>query len=87
MKNDEYNNLSQEAANYDKRFDKILKMNTESERRKIAAMAMQGFLANSEMMPNPQIKDKDLPKVVAYTCVRFADALIAELNKKKDGNN
>lgn len=87
MKNDEYNNLSQEAANYDKQFDKILKMNTESERRKIAAMAMQGFLANSEMMPNPQIKDKDLPKVVAYTCVRFADALIAELNKKKDGNN
>ena len=65
-------------------FDKILRMNTEAERRKIAAMAMQGLLANCKIVPNPNIPDEDIPKLLAEMCVKIADALIAELNKKKD---
>ncbi len=70
-----------------KDFNRIIEMNTEVERRKFAAMAMQGVLANCNMVPNPNIPDVDMPKSLAETCVKIADALIAELNKKKDGSN
>lgn len=60
-------------------FDHLLEMNTEAERRKIAAMAMQGLLANPDY-ENRSSRD------VASRSVIYADALIAELNKKKDGS-
>lgn len=56
-------------------FDKILRMNTEAERRQFAAMAMQGLLANDFSVSY---------KECALDAVAYADALIAELNKKKD---
>ena len=58
-------------------------MNTEAERRKIAAMGMQGLLSNSEIIVQG-LTDKD-KKDLAREAVSVADALIAELNKKKDG--
>lgn len=64
-------------------FDRILGMNTEAERRHIASMALQGLLANCKIVPNPNIPDEDMPKLLAEMCVKIADALIAELNKKK----
>ena len=64
-------------------FDRIIELNTEVERRKIAAMAMQGMLSNSEIiiqaLTNKEKKD------LAREVVSIADALIAELNKEKDG--
>lgn len=66
-------------------FNRIIEVNTEAERRKFAAMAMQGILANCKIVPNPNIPDEDMPKLLAEMCVKIADALIAELNKKKDG--
>lgn len=42
-------------------------------RTEIAARAMQGLLSNSDVIANP--------KNCAEIAVRFADALIAELNK------
>lgn len=64
-------------------FNHIIEMNAEVERRKIAAMAMQGMLSNSEIiiqaLTNKEKKD------LAREVVSIADALIAELNKKKDG--
>lgn len=65
-------------------FNRIVEMNTEVERRKFAAMAMQGLLANCKIVPNPNIPDEDMPKLLAEMCVKIADALIAELNKKKE---
>lgn len=56
-------------------FNRIVEMNTEAERRKIAAMAMQGIIANGELV--------DLDEVTDMALI-YADALIAELNKKKD---
>lgn len=67
-----------ETINFD--FDKILRMNTEAERRQIAAMAMQGLLA-SPVDYSMQSKE---PGYIAKFSVECADALIAELNKKKD---
>lgn len=52
----------------------------EAERRKIAAMAMQGLLASPESY---SVQSKE-PKYIAKLAVECADALIAELNKKKD---
>ena len=65
-------------------FSRILEMNTEAERRHIASMALQGLLANCKIVPNPNIPDEDMPKLLAEICVKIADALIAELNKKKE---
>ena len=83
VKNKQNRNLSQETAICDKQFDKILEMNTEVERRWIAAMVMcailtkpMDFFSISECM--------DIENSVAKKSVAFADALIAELNKKKD---
>lgn len=59
-----------------KDFNRIVEMNTEAERRKIAAMIMASMMQN--------VKWGDKYSHIAYTSVSAADALIAELNKKKD---
>lgn len=71
-------------------FDKILRMNTEAERRQFAAMAMQSLLSN-QLVYNKAVdefptEDGTHNKYfgVAQCAVAFADALIAELNKKKE---
>lgn len=51
-------------------------------RQQIAAMAMQGILSNSEIIVNA-LTNEDKKKL-AIESVSIADALIAELNKKKD---
>lgn len=66
-------------------FNRIVEMNTEAERRQIAAMAMQGLLSNSEIIVQG-LTDKD-KRDLARESVSIADALIAELNKKKYGCN
>ena len=55
--------------------NRIMEMNTEAERRKIAAMAMQGIIANGELVDPDEVTDMALI---------YADELIAKLNKKKD---
>ncbi len=55
-------------------FDRILAMNTKAERRQIAAMAMQGLLANSN---SPYGRYEE----IAQFAVAHADALIVELKK------
>ena len=54
--------------------NRIIEMNAEAEKRKIAAMAMQGIIANGELVDPDEVTDMALI---------YADALIAELNKKK----
>lgn len=71
-----------ENPNTNDNFDRILRMNTEAERRQIAAMVMQGLLSNSEIIVQA-LTDKD-KRDLARESVSIADALIAELNKKKD---
>lgn len=56
-------------------FNRIMEMNTEDERRKIAAMAMQGIIANGELVDPDEVTDMALI---------YADELIAKLNKKTD---
>ena len=56
-------------------FNSIIEMNAEAERRKIAAMAMQGIIANGELVDPDEVTDMALI---------YADELIAKLNKKKD---
>lgn len=56
-------------------FNRIVEMNTEAERRKFAAMAMQGIIANGELVDPDEVTDMALI---------YADELIAKLNKKKD---
>lgn len=56
-------------------FNRIIEMNAEAERRKFAAMAMQGIIANGELVDPDEVTDMALI---------YADELIAELNKKKD---
>ena len=56
-------------------FNRIIEMNAEAERRKFAVMAMQGIIANGELVDPDEVTDMALI---------YADALIAELNKKKD---
>lgn len=71
-------------------FNRILEMNTEAERRHIAAMALQGLLANTAIYEH-KLKDQfegnvpfDADTHLAHMALIYADALIAELNKKKD---
>lgn len=59
-------------------FSYRLAMNTEAERRKIAAMIM------ASMMQNAKWGDKC--SHIASMAVSATDALITELNKKKDGS-
>lgn len=67
-------------------FNRILRMNTEVERRKFAAMAMQGILANPDEVHRAGIcsKANKMPVAIAEYAVACADALIAEFNKKRD---
>lgn len=58
----------------DDNFDRILEMNAEAERRKFAAMAMQGIIANGELVDPDEVTDMALI---------YADELIAKLNKEK----
>lgn len=60
----------------DDNFKRIIEMNAEAERRKIAAQIM------ASMMQNAKWGDKY--SHIATMAVSAADALIAELNKKKD---
>ena len=57
-------------------FNRIIEMNAEAEKRKIAAQIM------ASMMQNAKLGDKY--SHIATMAVSAADALIAELNKKKD---
>lgn len=77
-------NLSQETANCDKEFDTILKDGFRNERRlNIAAMAMQGLLANSHQ----ELVDMKI-KQVAQLSLEMTDALIAEAEKgNSDGED
>lgn len=59
-------------------FDKILEMNTEAERRRIAAQAMRAMMANDRYAKLYGVRE------IASLAVVATDALIAELNKKKD---
>lgn len=58
-------------------FNRILEMNTEAERRRFAGQIM------ASMMQNAKWGDKY--SHIASMAVSATDALIAELNKKKDG--
>ena len=82
----EYVNLSKSSSNYDKQFDNILRMNTEAERRQIAAMIMQGILANADEVHRAGLcsTSQEMPIAIAEYAVACADALIAELNKRKE---
>ena len=60
-------------------FNRIIEMNTEAERRKIATQIM------ASMMQNAKWGDKY--SHIATMAVSAADALIAELNKKKYGKS
>ena len=58
--------------------NRIIEMNTEAERRKIAAQIMASMISNDYYAKNL------LHSQMAELAVECADALIAELNKKKD---
>lgn len=60
-------------------FDRIIEMNTEVERRKMALEAMCAMLSNGVYAKCYQVS------YIAELAVSATDALIAELNKKKDG--
>lgn len=60
-------------------FNRIMEMNTEVERRKFSAMAMQAIITNGHY----QIAEENGAETLASASVKAADALIAELNKKK----
>ena len=60
-------------------FNRIVEMNTESERRQIAAQIMQSLLSCPDKYYRSTTEDN-----IAFHAVTYADALIAELNKKKD---
>jgi hypothetical protein len=79
VKNNEHRNLSQETANCDKQFDKILEINTEAERRKIAAMAMQGLLSNPNVFDDVVSRKKYYPQI-AEDAIKAADALLMAFN-------
>lgn len=68
-------------------FNRIIEMNTEAERRKIAAMAMQGILSDevSQRVAMDISEVSQYPEGIAKYAVACADALIAELNKNKNG--
>ena len=77
LEESEYRNSSQNIENCDKQFDTIFKDSFVKERRlNIAAMAMQGIMAN----PNPQMVEMDAHRV-ADLAILMADTLIAECEK------
>lgn len=75
-------NLSQETANCDKHFDNILKDSFRNHNRlQIAAMAMQAILI-SEHREHATLS----PKEIAQLSLEYAEALIAEIEKKGGDN-
>lgn len=87
MKNNQNRKLSQGTANCVKSFNKMLEMNTEAERRKIASMMAQGILANDKTFDNLSNEEiRRFPKTLAIAAVNITDALIAELNKTRHGS-
>lgn len=62
-------------------FNRILEMNTEAERRRIASESMYAMLSNGTYAQSFRVTD------IAELAVSATDALIVELNKKKDENN
>lgn len=67
-------------------FNRILEMNTEAERRKIAERAMCAILRNPDEVYRAETctETKQTPQAIAEYAVALADALIVELNKKDD---
>lgn len=66
-------------------FDKILRMNTEAERRRIATQAMCAILGDEASQHVAMYKiASQYPEGIAKYAVACADALITELNKKKE---
>lgn len=66
----------------DTRFNSILRMNTEVERRKIAAMTMASIIeADGKRIWYDGEEYCKRPGMAAYCAVKYADALIAELKK------
>ena len=61
-------------------FNRIVEMNTEAERRQMAAQIMCSLLSCPDKYYRSTTEDN-----IAFHAVTYADALIAELNKKKDG--
>lgn len=78
---EEHRNLSQETANCDKHFDTIVKDSFRNERRLNIAVQFM-----SAMMSNPAIFHQHLnaeeEDYILYGSLEFADALIAEAEKK-----
>ena len=65
-------NLSKNIENFDKPI---------CNRLQIAAMAMQGILANGSLLPDPKLMENEVIESVASLSVRLADTLIAEAAK------
>ena len=59
----------------------VTNLSEKNARQQIATMAMQAILSNVELVKNP-LSPQDR-KDLAAESVKIADALIAELNKKK----
>lgn len=79
-------NLSQETANCDKQFDTILKDSFRNHNRlQIAAMAMQGILSNSDWRGYRGGNDQEVGMNIAKASFGFADALLTEFEKEKNG--
>ena len=68
----------------DKTFDRILAMNTEAEKRQFAAQAMCAILSNINITDDIYALDQMFEHTVARKAIECADALIAELNKRKE---
>lgn len=64
----------------------VTNLSKENARRQIASMAMQAVLTSSKRNHNLRISDAEIESW-AKDSVRIADALIEELNKKKDNGN
>lgn len=62
-------------------FDDIERRDRKKHRTTIAAMAMQGILANGSLLPNYKLMENEVIESVASLSVRLADALIAECRK------
>ncbi len=71
-----------------KDFNRIMEMHTEAKRRRFATMAMQGIFSNNYLFQRavdefPTEEGTHNKYIgVAQCAVAFADALIAELDKK-----
>lgn len=66
-------------------FNRIIEMNTEAERRRIATQAMCAILGDEASQHVAMYKiTSQYPEGIAKYAVACTDALITELNKKKD---